>query len=251
MGAGPAPLPQTSDPARGIYVVDPAVPASVTAVNTALGLAISFSPPVPPSTVQEVTVANGGSAVRSLAILRMGTTATPPALPPASGAWPLFVDSSASDPHGGVHPLGVDVAGLAQRLQLGRAVTDDSRRLNGAGAASGDPTRATALLDALVRTPRTFSPETAIGGAASAYRGPVADFARRVVETQGADAEAAKRLDEGQRIALAAIESRFAEASGVNIDQEMAQLVQLQTAYGANARVMSAVRDMLDMLMRM
>jgi flagellar hook-associated protein 1 FlgK len=27
-------------------------------------------------------------------------------------------------------------------------------------------------------------------------------------------------------------------------------LVQLQTAYGANARIMTAVRDMLDMLMR-
>jgi flagellar hook-associated protein 1 FlgK len=30
----------------------------------------------------------------------------------------------------------------------------------------------------------------------------------------------------------------------------MALLVSLQTAYGANARVMTAVRDMLDMLMR-
>ena len=31
----------------------------------------------------------------------------------------------------------------------------------------------------------------------------------------------------------------------------MANLISLQTAYGANARVMSAVRDMLDMLMKM
>ena len=63
--------------------------------------------------------------------------------------------------------------------------------------------------------------------------------------------KAAARLDEGQSVALAAIESRFAETSGVNIDQEMAQLVTLQMAYGANARVMTAVRDMMDMLMRM
>jgi flagellar hook-associated protein 1 FlgK len=77
------------------------------------------------------------------------------------------------------------------------------------------------------------------------------DFARRVVETHGANAEAAERLDEGQSIALAAVESRFAETSGVNVDQEMAQLVQLQTAYGANARVITAIRDMFDLLMRM
>jgi flagellar hook-associated protein 1 len=78
----------------------------------------------------------------------------------------------------------------------------------------------------------------------------VTDFVRRVVETHGANAEAAQRLDEGQGIALAAVESRFAEKSGVNVDQEMSQLVQLQTAYGANARVMTAIRDMFDILMR-
>ena len=39
--------------------------------------------------------------------------------------------------------------------------------------------------------------------------------------------------------------------SGVNIDQEMANLISLQTAYGANARVMTAVRDMIDTLMKM
>jgi flagellar hook-associated protein 1 FlgK len=31
----------------------------------------------------------------------------------------------------------------------------------------------------------------------------------------------------------------------------MAHLVELQNAYAANARVMSAIREMLDMLMRM
>ena len=76
-------------------------------------------------------------------------------------------------------------------------------------------------------------------------------IARRIIEAQGASAEAAARLHSGQSVALAAIESRFSETGAVNIDQEMAHLVQLQTAYGANARVMSAVREMLDLLMRM
>ena len=65
-----------------------------------------------------------------------------------------------------------------------------------------------------------------------------------------ANAESAGAFDQGQQVALAAIQSRFADYSGVNIEQEMAMLVQLQTAYGANARIMTAVRDMLDMLMR-
>ena len=40
-------------------------------------------------------------------------------------------------------------------------------------------------------------------------------------------------------------------SSGVNIDEEMSNLITLQTAYGANARVMTAVRDMIDTLMKM
>ena len=48
-----------------------------------------------------------------------------------------------------------------------------------------------------------------------------------------------------------ALQQRVNGASGVNVDQEMASLITLQTAYGANARVMTAVRDMLDTLMKM
>jgi flagellar hook-associated protein 1 FlgK len=47
-----------------------------------------------------------------------------------------------------------------------------------------------------------------------------------------------------------ALQQRMSDASGVNIDQEMANLISLQTAYGANARVMTAVRDMIDALMK-
>ena len=39
--------------------------------------------------------------------------------------------------------------------------------------------------------------------------------------------------------------------ASVNIDQEMANLLGLQNSYAANARVLSAVKDMLDTLMRM
>jgi flagellar hook-associated protein 1 FlgK len=37
----------------------------------------------------------------------------------------------------------------------------------------------------------------------------------------------------------------------VNIDQEMANLLTLQNAYAANARVLSTVKDMLDLLMQL
>ena len=74
---------------------------------------------------------------------------------------------------------------------------------------------------------------------------------RQVISLQGEAAENAASLaarpgGRGQR-AAAALQRRLR----VNIDEEMANLLSLQNAYGANARVMSTVKDMLETLMRM
>jgi flagellar hook-associated protein 1 FlgK len=44
------------------------------------------------------------------------------------------------------------------------------------------------------------------------------------------------------------LEEKQQNTSGVSIDTEMAQLLVLQNAYAANARVMSAVQEMMDLL---
>jgi flagellar hook-associated protein 1 FlgK len=46
------------------------------------------------------------------------------------------------------------------------------------------------------------------------------------------------------------LQQRFNDASSVNVDSEMANLLSLQNAYAANARVMSAVKDMFDTLLQ-
>ena len=46
------------------------------------------------------------------------------------------------------------------------------------------------------------------------------------------------------------LQQRFNDSAGVNIDEEMANLLNLQNSYAANARVLSAVKDMIDTLMR-
>ena len=68
---------------------------------------------------------------------------------------------------------------------------------------------------------------------------------------QGEAASNASNLAQGQDVVVNALKQRFSDDSGVNVDQEMAYLIQLQTAYGANARVMTAVRDMIDELLKM
>jgi flagellar hook-associated protein 1 FlgK len=231
-------LAAAADPSRGIYILDLGDPASRLALETALGLPVTHGP--------------GGSWIQvgsaeSLSLSRPATRS-----PASNGAYPLFVDGATRDTvFGGAHPALLEPTGLAQRLAVNPDVVQDPRRLNRRDVPAGDSTRAGELLDNVTKADRAFPPAAGVGGANSTYVAPLSDFARRVVETQGANSEAALRLDEGQKVALAAIESRFSESAGVNIDEEMGRLVQLQTAYGANARVMTAVRDMLDMLMRM
>ncbi len=165
---------------------------------------------------------------------------------------PFFTDgAAASTPYTGSFNGGSQLTGFAQRIAVNQALVADPSRLvvYGAGVPSGDPTRPTALLDKLSNTILTFSPATGVGGMAQ-FNGTVSAFARRTIETQGAAAEAAISLNEGQQVALSTVQGRYAEESGVNIDQEMAQLVQLQTAYSANARIITAAKEMMDMLLR-
>ena len=49
---------------------------------------------------------------------------------------------------------------------------------------------------------------------------------------------------------MSALQQRFNDQSGVNIDTEMSNLIALQNAYGANARVMSTVQQMMATLLQ-
>lgn len=166
---------------------------------------------------------------------------------------PFFVD-------GGSSPLYTNFAnedgsqklGFAARIAVNQLLKDDPSRLviYGPGIEAGDPTRPDFMIERLTTSLRTFSATTGIGTTAGPYSGSIADFIRQTVTLQGANAENAQRLKEGQDIVLTALQTRYNERAGVNVDSEMANLLVLQTAYGANARVLSAVKEMLDALMR-
>ena len=123
--------------------------------------------------------------------------------------------------------------------------------LYGPTTANGDPTRPNFIYDQLTSANFAFSAQTGLGNASSPYTGNVPDYLRQVLSMQGEAAANAANLAQGQDVVVNALQQRFNDTSGVNVDQEMANLITLQTAYGANARVMTAVRDMIDTLMKM
>lgn len=190
----------------------------------------------PYATIAGTAVSVPGGTVLSAATTRTGTAGT--------GAFAFFEDPAQPPGYTGAND---QITGFAQRIRVNSTVASDPSLLVNSTFA-GDPARPTFMRDGLARS-RTFASQAGLSGSAP-FTGDVASALRRTVEVQGAAAATSARLDEGQSVALATVEGRFAETSGVNIDEEMSQLVQLQTAYGANARVMSAVREMMDVLLR-
>ena len=66
---------------------------------------------------------------------------------------------------------------------------------------------------------------------------------------QTAEHAAAKASAESLASTRDLLASRYADAVGVNLDKEMALLIQLQNAYAANARVITASQAMWDALL--
>ena len=83
----------------------------------------------------------------------------------------------------------------------------------------------------------TFRPTAGIGTAGAPFSGSITTYLRQVISQQGQAADAANNLKQGQDVVLSALQQRFNDSSGVNIDEEMANLLTLQNSYAANARV--------------
>lgn len=256
LGGAPAAINpnQTQDPSARVETIDigSGFAAMIASIGAKLGPGLTVSA-VPGSSTAVRILDDGSAGAPDLLGLSAGITET--SLSGGQPQLPFFVDSGYSGTaFTGSFEGASHLTGFAQRMKVNAALVADRSKLvvfsTSPATPQGDTTRPQYLVDSLTKASRVFSAASGIGGIAAPYAATVKDFAQRVVETQGANAESAQRLNEGQKVALSVVESRFAEKSGVNVDQEMAQLVQLQTAYGANARVMTAVRDMLDLLLR-
>ncbi|SFM52490.1 flagellar hook-associated protein FlgK [Methylobacterium pseudosasicola] len=169
----------------------------------------------------------------------------------------LFTDLSTSPPpvarlYTGSLDDNSQLTGFAQRISINPNLVGNTAALTRSSAtdstASGD--RASKIYTALTSNQQTFSSSSGIGGVSAPYRSSVVGFAQDVIASQGAASSNAAALNDTQQTALSTAQSRFSAGAGVNIDQEMSNLIALQTAYGANARILTAARDMLNQLLQ-
>jgi flagellar hook-associated protein 1 FlgK len=214
------------------------------------GYAVSAAPGGASGAVRIVASGSASLVAASASVTQVGSAAD---INSGKTQIPLFVDGKAGTLFTGSFEGGSQLTGFAQRISINPAVAGNAAALvgiTGTGTSTGDATRPQALYDAVTTTRRTFSSASGIGGIDAPTTSSVATFVQDVIAMQGSAAAAAQDLDEGQSIALSTAQGRFASTSGVSIDQEMSNLIALQQAFTANARVLTAARDMLDTLMR-
>jgi len=237
----------TFDPNDEVIGVDfsGGLAAVATALNARFNGKVSFS-----AAGTTLTILDDGNANNS-AINAVSATRTLTGFTGGGGELPFFNDAGV--PYSGATTsLGPQSLGYAGRISVNGALISDPSRLvvYQAGVAAGDGTRPNFIYDRLMEASLAFAPGSGIGAVDAPYSGTLGSFMRQVISFQGEAAENAQSLAAGQEVVVNALQQRFSDGAAVNIDIEMANLLTLQNAYGANARVMSTVKEMFELLMQ-
>lgn len=217
----------------------------VTQLNAAFSSNLQFSNPSG-ATLQVLNASATTNVVNALS-----ATSTVTSLTSGGAQLPLFTDGG--QPITGVlTAAGSQTTGLAGSIAVNPALVGTPSGLvaYAANTAAGDPTRPNFILNQMTNAALTFSPTTGIGTAPAPYSGTLADYMSQIVSQQSQSATAATSLQQGQDTVLNALQQRFNTQSGVNIDTEMSNLIALQNAYGANARVMSTIDQLMSTLLQ-
>jgi flagellar hook-associated protein 1 len=219
--------------------------SAVAQLNAALGASLQFSNPS--GTILRVLNNNGSPNV----VKSLSATATATSLAGGSPQLPLFLDGT-QPITGAISASGSQTTGLAGRITVNSAIlaAPSSLVAYAANTAAGDPTRPNFILNQMTNALLPFSPTTGIGTPQAPYSGTLTDYLSQVATQQSQAANAATNLQQGQDTVVSALQQRFNDQSGVNIDTEMSHLIALQNAYSANARVMSTIQQMMSALMQ-
>lgn len=183
----------------------------------------------------------------------LSATVTPTALVDAGTGLPLFVDGNGQKPYSGSLDNPPQVNGFAGRIMLNSAIVNNDTSLvlysTSPQTLIGDDTRPNDLLARLSDSSRNYSSLTGIGSEGTPFNGSLDSFARRIVSVQAAQAQNASDNASSQAMVSDALQEKFDSETGVNIDNEMSNLIVFQNAYAANARVISTVKELFDVLL--
>ena len=141
--------------------------------------------------------------------------------------------------------------GFAGRISVNPAVVQDNRLLvqYEMGGSMGDADRVNALVENLNEMRFAGGQGSIKNGASSRLAGTVSDFISQAINYQGNAASTAIAEEDTQKLTLGALGERLEADYGVDVDEEMARLMELQNAFAANARVMSIAQELIQSLL--
>jgi flagellar hook-associated protein 1 len=234
--------------ANGTRVVGMDFSGGAASIATALGgiLGSGFTVSGSGSTL---TVLDDGSG-NTTDVGSLTSHATSSALQNGTAGLNLFVDRGNSDFTNSLSGKPQKL-GFAGRIQVNSAVQTDNTLLvkTTPSGSLGDAARPDYILNQL----QTMSFATSQTGSSdlSSFRlsGTVSDLIAQTMDYTGNVAAAAISDDDTQQLTMETITQRLESEYGVNIDEEMARLMELQNAYAANSRVIGVVQDLLQRLM--
>jgi len=95
---------------------------------------------------------------------------------------------------------------------------------------------------------------TGLGGSGTVSTGlsstnTLTSYASRMVAKQSTDASLATSQYESSQTYLETIQTEIDSKSGVNVDEQMAELIKMQAVYSASAKIISNITDLLDELL--
>lgn len=191
------------------------------------------------------------TAATPASVASLSATVTNTALQGQGTPLPLFTDSPGGTPYTASLDGQDQRVGFAGRMIVNPQLLSTSNALSDyTGTTSpNDPTRINDLVSRLSQQGVTVSAQSGLG--LTSGSATVASLVKQIAQSQANDTNRLTSLNDSQSTILASVQSRFSQSSGVNMDKELTDLTQLQNVYTANARVLMAVKDMFDVLMRM
>jgi flagellar hook-associated protein 1 FlgK len=196
-----------------------------------------------------LTVTGSSTATLSSA----STTTTTQSLASGSPQLPLFTDGG-SLYTGQITSSGSQMTGYAGRITVNPAVLANPSALSAYSTspakAAGDNTRSNFLFTQLTSGTFGYSPQTGLGSAAQPFQGTLTNYLQSFISQQGNASTLATQLQQGQSVVVSTLQQKFNSTSAVNIDTEMANLIQVQNTYAANAHLMTVVQSMMQTLLQ-
>lgn len=168
---------------------------------------------------------------------------------PDGGGTGLQSAISANEAISVLHPV-PNIGGLSSRIVVNPVVSNnpwrvrDGTRVDAPSTLTGANTLPLSVIS-MFEAQQTFTANTGLSTSAT-----MEAFAASAVSFQAVRRETIQRERDAQMLIRDNFDQRFKNDSGVNVDQELAFMVQVQNSYAASARVITAIREMLDELLR-